>query len=62
MEFICRGMTDIHDSPSSIKQHSVDSYTGCSVVLDGDWNVAKHRNYPAESFVSQFCLEIICGG
>ena len=38
-------------------QAIIDSYTGCSVVLGGDWNVAKHRNYPAESFVSRFCLD-----
>jgi len=38
-------------------QATIDSYNGCSVVLGGDWNVAKHSNYPAESFVSQFCLD-----
>ena len=37
-------------------QATTDSYNGCSVVLGEDWNVAKHTNYPAESFVSQFCF------
>ena len=38
-------------------QAIVNGYVGCSVVLGGDWNVAKDGNYPAEPFVSQFCWD-----
>jgi len=49
--------TEEYEATLGCLQAIIDFHNGCSVVLGGDWNVAKRSNYPAESFVSKFCSD-----